>query len=324
MLHFLVPFIILTYVLPQPEDNATLETSEVVPGVTRFDNYEAADGYYLFVPTDSKADSLNTVVFVHGFGAINPVAYGSWIEHLVKQGNAVIYVRYQEGLFSTSTTEFVPNTATAVNNAILHATSEGFTLRSKSIDLIGHSYGGVISANIAVNWQSLGVPEPGVVLLCEPGSGPLTGGLLETYEGMSPDLLLAIVVGDDDHTVGQSLGQKVMETSTNTPNRVLFWQYADENGEEEIEASHYEPYSYDSRFDNGISNFTVNRSEKVSDLNAVDSLGYWQIYDQLSSLKQSGLQTYSEELLLELASLGTYKDGTAIKPMEIHKPQKKW
>ena len=144
-----------------------------------------------------------------------------------------------------------------------------------------------------------------------------SGGVLESYDGIDPDLFLAIIVGDDDWTVGQSLGLTVLETAVNTPNRVLFWQYADEKGEEEIEASHYEPYSYDERFDNGISNFTVVRASKVSSVDAVDHNGYWQVYDRIAQL-ESGT-AYTDELLNELADLGTFQDGTPIRPREVRK-----
>ncbi len=315
MLNILLPILLLVYFVPLEDRYVPKDDFEVVPGITRIDNYADADGYYLFVPTEQPSDSMDAVVFVHGFGAINPMVYGGWIEHIVSQKKMVIYVRYQEGMISTPTTDFVPNTSTAISNALLHARNKGYPVKASGIDLIGHSYGGVISANIAANWRTLGVPQPRVAFLCEPGSGPFTGGVLESYEGIDSNIHLAIVVGDDDFTVGQTLGLKVLETAINTPNRVLFWQYADENGEEEIGASHYEPYSYDDRFDNEISNFTVSRASNVSSLDAVDFNGYWQIYDSISALQPNEL--YTEALLTELADLGSFKDGSPIRPMEI-------
>ena len=54
-----------------------------------------ADGYWLFEPIAPKPDSADVIVFLHGYGAIDPSIYGHWIRHLVLQGNIVIYPRYQ-------------------------------------------------------------------------------------------------------------------------------------------------------------------------------------------------------------------------------------
>ena len=285
--------------------------------IETIDRYADPDGFYIFLPAQ-RNEPLNIVVFVHGFGALNPVVYGGWIEHLTRNGNAVVFARYQEGIFSTPTTDFVPNTISAILNARSALGDENISFDGGHIDLIGHSYGGVIIGNIAANHEEYGLPRPRIVLLCEPGSGPLTGGVLESYDQIPADVSLAIVVGDEDRTVGQSLGLKVFETATNTPRRVLFWQYADENGEESVGATHYEPYSYNHKFDNSIDNFTVKRAENVSSLDAVDHNGYWQIFDTLRECEAQGKETLDETTLHLLADLGTWSDGTPIKPMEVY------
>jgi len=54
------------------------------------DRAEKADGFWLFEPASPVPDSAHVVVFLHGYGAINPMIYGSWIEHLVRK-----YKEYQ-------------------------------------------------------------------------------------------------------------------------------------------------------------------------------------------------------------------------------------
>ena len=39
---------------------------------------------------------LPVVLFLHGWGATRPRYYGPWLDHLVREGNAVIYPRYQD------------------------------------------------------------------------------------------------------------------------------------------------------------------------------------------------------------------------------------
>jgi len=280
-------------------------------------NYADEDGFILYLPLENcEEEKLDVVVFVHGFGALNPKVYGGWIEHLVQEGNAVLFVRYQMSLLTTPTTDFVPNTVTAIRNVYDLAAQYNRQLNAEHIDLIGHSYGGVVIGNIAATYNNYRIPKPRFAFLCEPGSGPLSGAVLDSYETIDKDLLLVVMVGDEDHTVGQKLGIRVYETAVETSSRMLFWQFADENEEEKIEASHYEPYSFDRRFDIGIENFSIKRAEKVSMLNQVDFNGYWRIFDTLQQHVNSGNGTIEPLLVKQLSDLGTWSDGTKVKPME--------
>ena len=82
-------------------------------------NYASeSDGYWLFEPTAPKPDSADVIVFIHGYGAIDPLIYGKWIRHLVLQGNIVIYPRYQKNLVSPGTKAFAGNAAKAIRDAL--------------------------------------------------------------------------------------------------------------------------------------------------------------------------------------------------------------
>ena len=290
---------------------------DTIDQVLVLNKYSEEDGFILYLPLENcESDTFELVVFVHGFGALNPKVYGGWIEHLVNEGNAVLFPRYQMSIFATSTTNFVPNTIAAIKNAYGMITQYNYHLNADYVDLIGHSYGGVIIGNIAATYRIHDIPTPRVAFLCEPGSGPLTGAVLETYEDIDKDLMLVVIVGDEDHTVGQKLGVKIYETAVQTDQRMLFWQFADENGDERIEASHYEPYSFDPRFDVGYENFTIKRAEKVSMLNQVDYNGYWQIFDKHQEKANSGHRVMETELIEQLSDLGTWSDGSQVKAME--------
>ncbi len=285
------------------------------------DSFRSDTGYYIFVPAGSHMVH-DLVVFSHGYGALNPKIYGQWIAHLVGQGHVVIFPRYQMTILSTATEMFVPNVVSAIKSATAVLAEQEINVNATALHLIGHSYGGVISANIAANYETMGLPPVRTALLCEPGTGPFSGGLMESYAGLDSSLLLAIVVGDKDRTVGQKVGLQVFETAVNTPERVLFWQYEDEHGDESIGASHYEPYSFDTLFDNGITNFTVNRAEKVSNVDQVDKNGYWQIFDALIEVYRSEQRVFSRALLADLADLGTWSDGSPVRSMDIRSPER--
>ena len=315
-----VTFIILLFscipnsTFAQSETNPQLDTIDQILVV---DNYSNEDGFILYLPIDQcEGDTLDLIVFLHGYGAINPMVYGGWIEHLVSKGNAVLYPRYQMSMFTTSTDDFVPNTVNAINSAYGLAENCDYHLNPNTVDMIGHSYGGVIAGNLAATYMDNGIPAPRLVMLCEPGSGPLSGAVLDSYEGINNEIILVIVVGDKDYTVGQKLGLIVYETATKNENRMLFWQFEDEHEEENIGASHYEPYSYDSRFDNDIENFTVKRAKGVSHLDQVDFYGYWQTFNLLQKHAIDGAGNVDTILIDQMSNLGKWSDGTPVKAME--------
>ncbi len=202
------------------QDQAPL--SEIADVVV-IDEYEGDQGYYIFYPEIMPQDEHSPVVFVHGYGALNPMIYGKWIRHLVESGHCVIYPRYQKDLLGTSPNDFVANTSAAVSGALLRIKEESLDINTEALFLVGHSYGGVIIANLAANWRTLDIPEPRVAFLCQPGSGPFKGGVLDSYTSIDSTLHMAIMVGDRDETVGQEFGKKVFESAVNVPNRVLLW-----------------------------------------------------------------------------------------------------
>lgn len=284
------------------------------------DRYDKEDGYYIFAPSNPAEWKEEPVVFVHGYGALNPKIYGGWLRHLLDQGYVVIYPRYQQGLLSTSAEDFVPFTTRAIRDA-LQVVRDHNRLLGKTMYLIGHSYGGVIVANLAATWTDWNLPAPEVALLCEPGSGPLRGGVLGSYERISPNTRLMIVVGNDDYTVGQKFGEFVFNSAVNTPARALLWQFASQNDTLEVTASHYEPYSLDAAFDNGIENFTSKRATRLARTDWVDREGYWKVFDMLVARNPSrASQAFSGEELDAFAHLGVWPDNTPLRRMDYRIP----
>ena len=74
--------------------------------------------YWIFEPDSPKPRTAPVIVFLHGWGGMNPLYYGAWVDHLVKRGNIVIYPRYQANLL-TPIREFTPNTVAAIKDALV-------------------------------------------------------------------------------------------------------------------------------------------------------------------------------------------------------------
>ena len=286
---------------------------------------EFQDGYWLYEPVSPKPQKANVVVFMHGYGAYNPMIYGAWIKHLVLKGNIVIFPRYQKNLFTPSTDKFVENAAKGIRDA-LTLLQQGDHVRPNidQISLVGHSYGGVISANLGVNYKKLDIPYPHAIMLCSPGTGPFRGGLLDDYEAMPSTTKLLVLVSENDKTVGDKIGRLVFETAEHVEKRNFLRQLEDKHGQPKITASHNESYALDELFDSGDWNVSTKRAVRKGTIDAMDYYGYWKLFDALLDCAREGENC---EVAFgntpQQRSLGVWSDGTQIKEFEVIIPEKK-
>lgn len=291
--------------------------------VNFYDFAEKADGYWLFEPTDPRPDSANVVVFLHGYGAYNPFAYGKWVKHLVAQGNIVIYPRYQKNLVFPRPKHFPANAAKGIRDA-LKALQTGDHVRPRTdrVTYIGHSYGGVTAANLGVNWQRFGIPKPAAMLLAEPGTGPFKGARLDSYTGLPDDLNLLVIVGEDDFVVGGEFGAVVFQSAKQVRQRNFIVQRRDTSSEHRwVMATHSEPYSYDLDFDTGVRNYTALRVLGTSRVDEVDFYCYWKLADALMDYTLHGHHgdvafgnTPAQRFM------GVWPDGRPIRPLDVFVP----
>lgn len=283
---------------------------------------QEADGYWLFEPVGANVDSAHVVVFVHGYGGYNPMIYGQWIRHIVRKGNIVIYPRYQKNVFSPRPKKFAKNVSTAIRGALTELEKEGHVKPIVSnLAMVGHSYGGVVSADLAIHFAEHEIPPPKVVLLCAPGSGQLKGGRLEDYGGMPADVSLLVVTHEGDWVVGDEFAQKVFKEATAVEKRNLIHQKPDDHGEPRITADHNEAYSLDMEFDSGARNYTSKKALRMATVDVVDYYGYWKLFDAMLACDRSG--EYCEVAFGSTdaqVGLGEWSDGKPILPLEVQLP----
>ncbi len=282
-----------------------------------------ADGYWLFEPASPRPDSAHVVVFNHGYAAINPMAYGNWIEHLVRKGNIVIYPRYQRNMFFPATEVFPRNVAKAIRDAIAEL-NHGDHVRPKTSELVmvGHSYGGAISAYLGVKYRSFSIPQPKVLLLCSPGTGPFNGARLADYQNLPADTRLVILSNTEDHVVKEPFQRLIYRTATHTPARNFIRLYSDKYGYPAISSGHSECYSLNEKYDCGMRNPTIYRSYVTGKTDALDYNGYWKILDGLIDCLHHGQNCdYGMGNTPQLRSLGKWSDGKPIRELEVMMPQ---
>jgi acetyl esterase/lipase len=283
---------------------------------------EKAEGFWLFEPAFPLPDSAHVIVFNHGYAALNPMAYGGWIKHLVRKGNIVIYPRYQQNMLLPSSEQFPANVAQGIRDALTELnTGSHVRPKVKQLIMIGHSYGGAISAYLGVKYERYGIPQPKGLLLCAPGTGPLNGAKLDDYGGIPADTKMLIVSSSDDQVVKEPFQRVIFNTAVNTPNRNFLKIYADEHGLPAIHAHHNECYSLDEKFDVGLRNPTILRSYLVGRTDAVDYYGFWKWGDALIDCVRNGQgceMAFGDTEAQK--NLGKWTDGQAIKAVEVSLP----
>lgn len=292
--------------------------------VKMINHAEEADGYWIFEPAAPVPKSANVVVFVHGYGGYNPMIYGKWIKHIVQKGNIVIYPRFQKNNWSPRPPKFVDNVAIGINNALAYLKKKSaINPITENLSFVGHSYGGVISANLAINYEKYDLPKLKSIMLVSPGSGPFKGGVLESYKAIPSDVKMLVMVSNNDMTVGDKLGIRIYETATNVEERNFIRQYHDSSINPAIYAGHNESYAVDLEFDNGIRNFTAKRALRIGRIDNVDYFGYWKLFDALLDCTRNKENcNYAFGNTAEQYSLGFQPNGTPLLPLEITVPEK--
>ncbi|MFK8057680.1 MAG: alpha/beta hydrolase family protein [Saprospiraceae bacterium] len=269
-------------------------------GVDVYNVYRKPSGFYLLTPDSLAAgDSLGLVVFLHGFGALNPLNYGAWLREIVESGNAVIYPRYQKSIFLSRPTKFASNASKGILGGLDHIAEERLPVDVSHITYVGHSYGGTLAAYMMAKEDSLGLPKAFGGLLAAPGTSRLSGSRLTNYSEISSDVQLVIVTHDGDHTTGTEFADLVHRTATGTNKRVWIRQAEQVVDTILISQGHNECYALDETFDSGYRNYTTKRALRIGRIDAVDLNLIWPLTIELTEAAKTEavIGVLSEELM---------------------------
>lgn len=253
-------------------------------GVT-YNNYATnPDGFYLFEPSSPTPDSANVIVFIHGLSLVSPHLYGAWINHLVMHGNIVIYPKYQDAGTAVPASQFNANTVTAIVAAFDTLANPGHVKpRTQNFAIGGHSYGGLMCANMGILAATSGFPTPKAIFSCQGYTDNTTDTRLPDYSIMPSEMNLLIVVGDNDAIVGTTFGHFLMDSTINVPtsHKNLITHHSDNHGSPAIGSTHFEPCSRDDAYDTGETNLFTTVCGLGTKTDAVDYFCYWKLFDAL-------------------------------------------
>jgi len=142
---------------------------------------------------------LPVVLFLHGWGGNRPSYYQPWLEHLARDGNAVIYPRYQDSVVEPPP-QVLGNVLAGVRAALARIDE-----KPRSLVVAGHSAGGALAADYAVIARSARLPVPLAVFSAYPGRRlpRLPFGIPELDPGRIPaSTRVVALAGTRDRVVG--------------------------------------------------------------------------------------------------------------------------
>jgi hypothetical protein len=314
----------LGFAQTQPGQPATGYGGQAAPysSITTFSCDDGATGFMLYMPVSSPhADTLPLIVFMHGFGEWNPLRYGHWIEHLVKRGNIVVFPRYQQNEYLTPSTSFTSNSVTGLKRAIdtIQHHPAWTQPEMDKVFYMGHSYGGLITANFATNYVSYGIPKPKGILMACPGYGQYPGGQLSSYSAMDSSIKVIDIFEKQDNVVDSTFALQVFNQTTLVPysHKNLVIHFADSTGTPHVVSSHGQAPCIDSALTNG-DNGAVMLQAAYAFTDATDFYCYWKLFDALEDCALTGNgcttafgDTHAQEFM------GLWSNGAPIRPLEV-------
>lgn len=277
---------------------------------------------------------LPLILFLHGWGAVNPQVYGGWISHLARQGNVVVFPYYQNSL-QTPPAEITANAQEGVRSALAWLQSPAAPVRVNTAQTaaVGHSMGGVIAVNYAALAQAHGLPQPKAVLAVQPGK---TWGRdaartipLADLNTLNPQSLLVTLAGEDDKLVRDTDARKIISNAGGLAKsrKAALLLGSDAHGKPPLIANHVAPVA--AAPTKALARVMAagrgaspglpepeNPLLKPAAADALDTYGLWRTFDLL---RQSA---FKGQTLKELAknpqwlNLGKWSDKRAVKPLK--------
>ena len=299
---------------------------------------KGGEEYWIFEPDSPKPRTAPVIVFLHGWGGMNPLYYGAWLDHLVKRGNIVIYPRYQSNLL-TPIRDFTPNTLSAIKDAVSRLRTEPGHVSPdfNKFATVGHSVGGLLAASVAALAEESRLPRVRAVMSVEPGitESPINIPLADLKKIPAETLLLALA-GDQDGLVRDTDAKRIYYESTriSANNKDYITLVSDSHGTPPLLASHRAPTAMNKDYDSGEgaggspagSSDPIGNAPEISRrvrpetmlVNALDFYGTWKLLDGLCDAAFNGKnREYALGNTPQQRFMGIWSDGVPVKELQV-------
>jgi hypothetical protein len=276
------------------------------------------DAWYAFEPIKPQPRTAPVAIVMHGYYEF--AGYDQlyeFIRHTVRKGTIVIYPRWQTGITTPCPGPFdiepcITSTVNGIRAALgfLESDPRRVHPRLDQASYFGFSFGGIITADLANRYASLGLPEPKVIFLDDPHDGGLNGTgepALDNSLGGIPASARVECHSGADGVIGEagmadSSCNAVFPKLDHIPpeNKDLVLTETDGHGSPTLSSGHgvcMSPRGHADAFDWGFC---------------------WKVWDALRSCALSNTDCqYALGPSTEHRSNGTWSDGVPIKPLKI-------
>ncbi len=201
-------------------------------------------------------EARTVIIFMHAWGAVNPVVYGGWIDHLVKKGHLVLWPRHQE-MFRTGGSQSTDTAIEALKTAFdILKNDPDARPDVNRVAIVGHLAGAGVAVNVAARASSVGLPIPKIIFTAVPGGlaaevlaeqaakqlnakntpkaplSPSKGIPLADLSQISANTFFISAIGDREHQPSERTTRRLFrEASQIQPvNKVLLRLQSDDHG----------------------------------------------------------------------------------------------
>ncbi|MEZ5504562.1 MAG: alpha/beta fold hydrolase [Gammaproteobacteria bacterium] len=223
----------------------------------RFGAASDGDQTWYYVPNQLKyGDHAPVVVFLHGFAALYPSFYQSHIEHLLAQGNIVIFPQFQKATLTGFLSEAGLGQAADQNlwaRRAVETTAEALDLLGDAADrdeiyLYGHSLGGLITLAASQRWRAgagAGVESPASELAGRHSAirAVVSENHRDPWREYAASITAPVIIlnGDEDIIAPVSQSEEILSLVTAAPSAVLYVAQRDRYGYPFISPNHGAP-----------------------------------------------------------------------------------
>ena len=261
------------------------------------------------------------VVFLHGWGATNPGAYGGWIEHLLGDAEngsdrLVIFPKFQCGLWPPKGEVFTRRVQRRLETILANLRVE-YPGMTTEVTLVGHSIGSVIAANLADRQAELLHFRINGLLLSTPGHKLFSCGRQKSYARICSDLPVIIITAENDGASGEKFARHFVAQSPQLQRRVYLQQPADTHDDEVVDAKHRTPVSPLPELYQPDWNLINAGAKWLCTTNRADEACYFRLTDALLLCAESGDCAGLDVQDPRTLQLGQFADGMAVRALRV-------
>lgn len=316
----------------------------------------ASAATFVFHLPGEPAAPRPVVVLLHGWGALNPMIYGAWIDHLARRGYLVLFPAFQE------VGKTRPGDASTIATGLLRDALN--TLGTDPVarpDLsrlayIGHSAGAGIAANLAAGAKASGLPVPKLVYVVMPGgiaSDAASRGIaLSGLSQVDPSVSLIAMIGDREFAASDRAARRILREATEVPpSRKLFMRsLSDDHGFPSLSATLASPGASKDGYERATikvqpdppvdrkaarpagprwsADMVLSGEQQVllgqlarNGTDTLDYLAFWKTFDMAAEAAFAGRDMESLRTTAAFLDMGKWSDGWPVKRLYAETPK---